>query len=143
MARIIVVTKDPDVRIVLDVFLHVMEHVVLSIAEAAHALPALQIGKYPAVVIIHAPTPADDGFELLRWAASDPSGCLARHSYIVLTDGASSMTSAAAARVARLGAQVIELPFDLEEMARAVERAECALLGGNARVLPFPQSAEG
>lgn len=148
MAHVVVVTQDPDVRLVLDVVLSVKGHVVMGVAEGAHALPALQLGHHSAVAIIHAPTPADGGLDLLRWAASDPAGSLGRHGYVILVDGAARKTAAALARAARLSARVIELPFDLDEVAAAVEDAECELLAHEwhartGRIVPLRQSAEG
>jgi CheY-like chemotaxis protein len=137
MAHVVVVTHDLDVRTVLDVFLHSEGHVVLSVLDGRHALPALELGRYPAVVIVHAPTPADDGFALLRRAASHAGGRLARHSYIILTADPSAVKSTRAAQLTRLKAQVIELPFDLDEVADAVEQAEREL---QARELRIPAS---
>lgn len=124
MTHIVVVTQDLDVRIVLDVFLHAKGHVVLSVREARHALPALEVGRYPAVVIIHAPTATDGGFYLLRHAATSSGKRLARHRYIILTADAAIKSAARLAEAAQLEAQVLELPFDIEEVAAAVEDAD-------------------
>lgn len=124
MAHVVVVTQDLDVRMVLDVFLHAKGHVVLSVPEPQYALPALEVGRYPAVVIIHAPAAENKGFDLLRKAVSSSGNRLARHSYIILTSDASVMSCGQLVRAARLKAQVLELPFDLEEVAAAVEDAD-------------------
>lgn len=124
MAHVVVVTQDLDVRMVLDVFLHAKGHVVLSVREPQHALPALEVGRYAAVVIIHAPTSTDAGFDLLRHAATSGGKRLARHSYIILTAAAAVTSSERLAKMAGVKAQVLELPFDLEEVAATVEGAD-------------------
>jgi DNA-binding NtrC family response regulator len=134
MAHVVVVTQDPDVRTVLDVFLHCEEHVVMSVPEGRNALPALELGRYPAVVIVHAPTPAGDGFDLLRRAASHTGGRLARHSYIILTAHRSAVMSARGAQLTRIKAQVMELPVDLADVATAVEQAERELQARELRI---------
>jgi CheY-like chemotaxis protein len=146
MIQVVLITQDPDMRTVLDVDLHSRGHFVVSVPEAHQALPALEFGRYPAVVIIHAPTPADGGFDLIRRAASNAGGRLARHGYILLTTDPSTLAPARSAQLARLKAHVMELPIELEEIAAAVEgvnrelpaREKCL---HTARVT-FRQSAE-
>jgi len=118
--HVVVVTPDSDVRTVLDTYLHSEGHVVLTALEEQQALSALQVGRYPAVVIVHAPSPAYEGLGLLQRAASSASGQLARHRYIVLVPNPAAMPSARRAQLARLKARVIALPFGLEEVAAAV-----------------------
>jgi DNA-binding NtrC family response regulator len=124
MAHVVLITQDPDVRIVLDVILHCEGNVVMSVLEGHHALPALEIGRYPAVVIVHAPTPAHPGLDLIQRAASSGGGQLARHAYIALTTHQSIIPPARRSQLARLKARVMELPVDLSDLCAAVEDAE-------------------
>jgi CheY-like chemotaxis protein len=133
MAHVVVVTRDPDVRIVLDVILHSEGHMVTCVLDEHHALPALEIGRSPAVVIVHASTPARDGLDLLQRAASNASGRLARHAYILLAAHPSAMTSARRAQLARLKALILELPVDLDDVAAAVEEVERELYARELR----------
>lgn len=135
MAHVVVVTHDPDVRTVLDMLLHCEDHVVMSVPDGQRALPALELGRYSAIVIVHAPTLADNGFDLLWRAASLARDYLARHEYIVLTADPSVVMSARGAQLTRLKAQLLELPFDLTELVAAVEQAEREL---QARELSLP-----
>lgn len=124
MTHVVVVTPDTDVLTVLDDYLRKNGHVVLSVRDAQHALPALEVGRYQAVVIIHAPTATDGGFDLLRRAVSSNGKHLARHTYIILTADEAVISSERLAKVAHLKAKVLELPFGLEEVAAAIEDAD-------------------
>ncbi len=120
MAQVVLITRDPDVRTVLDVDLHSRGHVVISVPEGQQAIPALEFGQYAAVVIIHATTPADAGFDLVRRAANNTGSRLARHGFIILTADRTALPPARSAQVARVKAHVMELPVELEEVAAAV-----------------------
>ena len=81
------------------------------------------------------PRPPTEASILLRLAVRSGKR-LARHSYIILTAGA-AMSAARLERVARLKARVLELPFDLEEVAAAVKDAD------DDQTLPCARRARG
>lgn len=131
MAHIVLVTRDTDVRTVLDIYLHSEDHFVFTVMEAQQALAALQVGRYPAVVVVHASAASTESLVLLKRAANDASGNLARNRYIVLMPDPTTMPPLHLAYLARLKARVLALPVDLEEVGAAVEDANRELRGND------------
>jgi DNA-binding NtrC family response regulator len=131
MAHIVLVTRDADVRTVLDIYLHSEDHFVLTALEAQQALAALQVSRYPAVVVVHASAASAESFVLLQRAADDASGNFARNRYIVLMPDPTTMPPLRRAHLARLKARVLALPVDLDEVGAAVEVASRELHGND------------
>jgi hypothetical protein len=134
MAHVVLVSRDTDVRTVLDIYLHSEDHVVLTAVEAQRALAVLRVGRYPAVVVVHASAASAESFILLKWAAEDASGHLARHRYIVLMPDPANGQSVRTDHLVRLKARVMALPVDLEEVAAAVDDASRELHAADPRV---------
>lgn len=124
MAHVLALSGDANVRNVLDYFLCGEGHIVRSMSEDDQALAVLRTSRHAIVVILHPPLATLDIFDLLRRVADDTSGRLARHRYIVAAADPQSLQPAQQNLVDRVAAQMVVLPYDLEDMAEAVECAE-------------------
>ena len=133
MPQVIVISEDPHVCPVLEVYLKKVEgHAVVTAKDDTGALDDLGApevsrgGRQPVVVILHFandPHPASNGIALLHQAAEDMSGRFARYHFILLMQDPHFFLQARRALLARLKVQAFALPFDLEEVAGAVRNA--------------------
>jgi len=124
MTRVLIHTGDTAVRDVDDFYLRSEGHTVLSTSENDHALTVLRVSRHPIVVFVHAGRTAPDAFDFLQRVMEDANGPLARHRYIIALARPDSLQPAQRRIVSRLGAQVVALPYELDDMAAAVD---CAL----------------
>lgn len=124
VTRVLIHTGDAAVRNVVGFYLRSEGHIVLSTSENDHALVALRVSRHPIIVFLHAGRSAPDVFDLLQRVTEDTSGPLARHRYIIALARPDSLQPAQRRLVSRLGAQVVALPYELDDMVAAVDCAQ-------------------
>ena len=113
---VLIAEDDPTVRELLAEALEFFEMDVLSAANGDEALRLLQPGSapLPCVVLLDLLMPVMDGFELARRLRLDPA--LRRVPLIVCTATPEGQCTAAEADL------LIQKPFDLDQLARGVDR---------------------
>jgi DNA-binding response OmpR family regulator len=127
MARVLIVTDDSDVRNVLAIYLHSAGHTILTCPVGDRALSVLRVSRRPLVVVLHSPLTLSDSVAALHLDEAAADSYLARHRYVLLAAAPESVQPDQQDLLSHLQADVLDLPFDLVELAAAVERAERAL----------------
>ncbi len=123
MAHVLIVSDDIDVRTVLDTLLRSAGHTVLTSPASDQALAVLRVSRHPLVVLLHFSLALSDIVSVLRLNGAAAASHLAHHRYVVLEAMPRSMQPAQQNFFSYVYAQVLALPFDLEELEAAVERA--------------------
>jgi hypothetical protein len=124
MTRVLVHTDDAAVRDVDGFYLRSEGHIVLSTSDNDHALTVLRVSRHPIVVFVHAGRTSPEVFDFLQRVTEDGTGPLARHRYIIALARPDALQPAQRRLVSRLGAHVVALPYELEDMAAAVDCAQ-------------------
>jgi DNA-binding NtrC family response regulator len=124
MAHVLIVTNDTDVRTVLDTLLRSAGHTVLARSASDQALVVLRVSRHPLVVLLHSSLILSDIVSVLQQNGAAAASHLAHHCYVVLEAMPRSMPLTQLNFFTYMYAQVLALPFDLEELEAAVERAE-------------------
>jgi DNA-binding response OmpR family regulator len=140
MAHVLIVTDDTDVCDVLDDNLREAGHEVLTAPTNDQARAVLRVSYHSLVVLIHSPHSLPDSLAFLRMERTDRAGNLARHRFIVLTARPHDMPPEERDLLARLHAKVLDLPFDLEDLRAAIERAE-GELASQPTLAPAPRGS--
>jgi DNA-binding NtrC family response regulator len=123
MAHVLIVSDDIDVRTVLDILLRSAGHTVLTSPASDQALTVLRVSRHPLVVLFHSPLTLSDKVSVLQLNGAAAASHLAQHRYVVLEAMPHSLQPAQKKFFTRVYAQVLALPFDLEELEAAVGRA--------------------
>jgi DNA-binding NtrC family response regulator len=123
MAHVLIVSDDIDVRTVLDTLLRSAGHTVLTSPASDQALAVLRVSRHPLVVLLHFSLALSDIVSVLQLNGAAAASHLVHHRYVVLEAMPRSMQPAQQNFFSYVYAQVLALPFDLEELEAAVERA--------------------
>jgi DNA-binding NtrC family response regulator len=123
MAHVLIVSDDVDLRTVLDTLLRSAGHTVLTSPASDQALAVLRASRRPLVVLLHVSLTSSDSASVIQLDGAAAASHLAHHRYVVLEALPRSMPPAQQSFFTYLYAQVLALPFDLEELEAAVERA--------------------
>jgi len=118
VARVLVVEDDPDIRMLLDVRLRQMGHLVLAAESAEQALDLLAEKGPPELAVLDVLMPGTSGLELLTQLRADPV-----HAALpaIFLSGRVEQDDIAAGRA--LGATYLTKPVVMNALGAAIERA--------------------
>jgi len=121
LARVLVVEDDPDIRMLLDVRLRHMGHLVLTAGSAQEALALLAEKGAPEIAVLDVLLPGTSGLDLLVALRADPA-----HPDLpaIFLSGRVEPADIAAGRA--LGATYLTKPVVMTALAGAIERVLAA-----------------
>lgn len=124
MAHILVIDADADIRETLRVVLGDTRHFVTATPDLQLAAALLRTARCPLVVLLNERLWPLSGLNLLEMADGDTSRRLSHHGYAVMTTTPERLSDEEWALMRRVGAALLALPFDLDELLALVGRME-------------------
>lgn len=118
MARVLLVEDDPDLRVLVEVRLKRLGHLVLTVGSAVEALEVLAVKGPPDVAVLDVVMPGMSGLELLTRLRADPA--LAALPAVFLS-GRVEPADIEAGRA--LGATYLTKPVVITALAAAIDEA--------------------
>jgi CheY-like chemotaxis protein len=133
-APVLVVDDDEDIRETLRVLLEDAQYPVAEAASSAQALDYLRAASSPHVVLLDFLMPGENAGTLLRALQHDAT--LRRHRYILIPASPVTTFSKEDQRlIAKLCTEVVQKPFEVDNLLRAVDDAAAQLRGSALRRL--------
>ncbi|MBI4492468.1 MAG: response regulator [Chloroflexi bacterium] len=116
MPRILIIEDEPDTQDLLADVLSLEGYEVGSTGDATEGLSLVR-QRRPDLIILDLRLPGIGGLDLLRLIASVPDSQPVR---VLLCTGATDVVKDRADEISRLGARVLEKPFELDDLLEAV-----------------------
>lgn len=126
MKHVLVVDDDQEIRHSLRFLLLDAGYDMIEAADGPSALDALRTSPHPLVALVDLLMPGMSGVDLLDAVANDPD-LAGRHAYLVVTADNRALRQSAVPSVERLGAGIVQKPFDVDELLTAIEHAKARL----------------
>jgi DNA-binding NtrC family response regulator len=125
MAHVLVAHADEGVRDAVAVALREESgHLVVAMSDGMLAIAALRHSDVPMVALMDECLLPFSGMDVFGVVANDrAAGPLARHRYILLSTWPEHIQAQGRELLARLGAHVLPLPFDLDALIQVVDEA--------------------
>jgi hypothetical protein len=128
----LVAHADEDVRDALAAALHeVAERCVVATSDSVLAIAALWLSDSPMVALLDERLLPFGGLDVFGMVAHDQAaGRLARHRYVLLSTWPEHIQAKGRELLGRLGASVLSLPFELDELIHVVDEADEGIAAG-------------
>jgi DNA-binding NtrC family response regulator len=132
MARVLVAHADEGVREAVAATLgEEAGHTVVATSDSMSAIAALWLSAGPMVALIDERLLPFGGLDVFGVVANDSAArSLARHRYVLLSTWPEHIQSHGRRLLARLGAPVLPLPFELDALIGVVDEAAEAIVAG-------------
>jgi two-component system response regulator MprA len=141
LPRVLVVDDDRAIRETLRFMLEDVRYSVVDAGNGVAALAILRASRRPLVVLLDLMMPQMDGMGVLRAVAEDPH-LATYHAYVVVTANLQAFARALSSLLARVDAEVLRKPFDIDELLDQVERA-ARRIADRSRAEVSPDSSHG
>jgi hypothetical protein len=131
-SRILVAHADEDVRDAVAAALReVAGRCVVATSDSLLAIAALWLSDGPVVALLDERLLPFGGLDVFGMVAHDlAAGRLARHRYVLLSTWPEHIQAKGRELLGRLGASVLSLPFELDELIHAVDEADEGIAAG-------------
>lgn len=119
--HVLIIDDDPDIRAVLRTTCHDEGWETIEAEHGADGLALLASASRPLVTLLDYRMPIMDGLQVLRMV--EAHSALQIHSYLLITANPTTLPPELLRLAKRLRIQILPKPFDLDEVADAIESA--------------------
>jgi DNA-binding NtrC family response regulator len=124
MAHVLVADGDDGIREAIQMALEYEGHDVLTAANGTLALGALWASRRPLVVLVNERLSDIGGLAILRMAAEDRIGLLARHSYALMSTHPHGLSITERNSLTQRGIPILPQPFELDDLLKTALRLD-------------------